>query len=73
METENSFYFWLFIKRLSKPKECERCIARCLQGVPSLSNVPVQNKAVQHVKRKLQFIPVNRYVIGPKWFCLHSE
>ncbi|XP_059213924.1 protein phosphatase 1 regulatory subunit 26 [Centropristis striata] len=30
------------------------------KGVPSHSNAPVQSKVVQRVKRKLQFIPVNR-------------
>lgn len=34
------------------------------QGVPQpLNNVAVQSKALQQVKRKLQFIPVGRYVI----------
>ncbi|XP_073333896.1 protein phosphatase 1 regulatory subunit 26 [Pagrus major] len=33
---------------------------KCKKGVPSLGSVPVQNKAVQRVKRKLQFIPVHR-------------
>ncbi|XP_070781314.1 protein phosphatase 1 regulatory subunit 26 [Enoplosus armatus] len=42
---------------------------KCKEVVPSLNSVPVQNKTVQHVKRKLQFIPVNRRSKAPS---LHS-
>nr|XP_046231938.1 protein phosphatase 1 regulatory subunit 26 [Scatophagus argus]XP_046231939.1 protein phosphatase 1 regulatory subunit 26 [Scatophagus argus] len=35
-------------------------IKKCPKDLPSLSCVPVRNKSVQHVKRKLQFIPVSR-------------
>ncbi|KAI3362147.1 hypothetical protein L3Q82_012475, partial [Scortum barcoo] len=34
---------------------------RCNKVIPSFSNTFVRNKAVQRVKRKLQFIPLNRY------------
>ncbi|XP_040915333.1 protein phosphatase 1 regulatory subunit 26 isoform X2 [Toxotes jaculatrix] len=38
---------------------------KCNKGKASPISVPVQNKTVQHVKRKLQFVPVHRYVLGP--------
>ncbi|XP_051267710.1 protein phosphatase 1 regulatory subunit 26 [Dicentrarchus labrax] len=38
---------------------------KCKKGVRSLSSGPAQNKAVQRVKRKLQFIPVDRRKEAP--------
>lgn len=63
----------LYIKKKSSNPQCEVCIMQCLQGKTSLINSSVHGKAVQHVKRKLQFVPVSGYVIAPKWFCLNSE
>ncbi|XP_023142673.2 protein phosphatase 1 regulatory subunit 26 isoform X2 [Amphiprion ocellaris] len=33
---------------------------KCKKGIASLSSVPLHNKTMQRVKRKLQFVPVNR-------------
>lgn len=65
-------WFQFFIKNSSNP-QCEVCIMQYLQEKTSLINSSVHGKAVQHVKRKLQFVPVSGYVIAPKWFCLNSE
>lgn len=60
-----SLFVTLYLVALNNASNAS--IEQCLQAVPSLSSVCVQNKAGQRVKRKLQFIPVHRYVIGPKW------
>lgn len=51
--------------QLSRSREREVCFMCCLQDSHSLSHVPAQNSTVQHVKRRLQFVPVSRYVFSP--------
>lgn len=60
-------------KQLSWSREREMCFTCCLQGPHSLSHVPAQSSTMQHVRRRLQFVPVSRYVFSPHGVILDKK